>query len=58
MFVAEIDAHGTYSVIAIFKQHGSARCTDNVVTAREAREPDAYHDSSNRLLECVGYSLP
>ncbi len=26
-------------------------CAANVVTAREAREPDAYRDSSNRLLD-------
>ena len=26
-------------------------CAANVVTASEARDPDAYRDSSNRLLE-------
>jgi hypothetical protein len=29
-------------------------CAANVVTASEAREPDVYRDSSNRLLERGG----
>ncbi len=30
-------------------------CAANVVTASEARDPDAYRDCSNRLLDCPGW---